>query len=64
MNPLRISAYTVSSAVGAGRAAHAQALRAGTTGLGRVAFDTNHLDCWLGQVSDFDVPLEIGRAHV
>ena len=57
MNPLRVSTYTVSSAVGAGRAAHVRALRAGTTGLGRVAFDTNNLDCWLGEVRDFDVPL-------
>ena len=57
MNPLRISTYTVSSAVGAGRAAHVRALRAGTTGLGRLAFDTNTLDCWLGEVRDFDVPL-------
>ena len=57
MNPLRVSTYTVSSAVGAGRAAHVRALRAGTTGLGRLAFDTNTLDCWLGEVRDFDVPL-------
>jgi len=57
MNPLRISNYTLCSAVGAGRAAHLQALRAGTSGLGRVAFDTNSLDCWLGEVRGFDVPL-------
>jgi len=57
MNPLRISTYTVSSAVGAGRAAHVRALRAGTTGLERRVFDTNTLDCWLGEVRDFDVPL-------
>ena len=57
MNPLRLSTYTVSSALGAGRAAHAEALRAGTTGLARIAFDTNTLDCWLGEVRDFDVPI-------
>jgi 3-oxoacyl-[acyl-carrier-protein] synthase-1 len=57
MNPLRISTYTVSSAVGAGRDAHVEALRAGTTGLGRLAFDTNKLDCWIGEMRDFDVPL-------
>jgi 3-oxoacyl-[acyl-carrier-protein] synthase-1 len=57
MNPLRISHYTVSSAVGAGCAAHAEGLRTGTSGLGRIAFDTNVLDCWLGEVRDFDVPL-------
>jgi 3-oxoacyl-[acyl-carrier-protein] synthase-1 len=57
MNPLRVSSYTVSSALGAGRAAHLDALRTGRTGLGRIAFDTNTLDCWLGEVRDFDVPL-------
>jgi len=57
MNPLRISHYTVSSAVGAGRAAHVEGLRAGTSGLARIEFDTNTLDCWLGEVRDFDVPL-------
>jgi 3-oxoacyl-[acyl-carrier-protein] synthase-1 len=57
MNPLPISAYTLSTAVGAGRAAHATALRSGATGLAKLAFDTNTLDCWLGEVRDFDVPL-------
>lgn len=57
MNPLPISAWTVTSALGAGRAAHAAALRAGATGLRKQAFDTNTLDCWLGEVRDFDVPL-------
>jgi 3-oxoacyl-[acyl-carrier-protein] synthase-1 len=57
MNPLRIGAYTLTTAVGAGRAAHAAALRSGTTGLRKIAFDTNTLDCWLGEVRDFDVPL-------
>lgn len=57
MNPLPISAYTVSSSLGAGRAAHLQALQTGTTGLRKLTFDTNTLDCWLGEVRDFDVPL-------
>jgi 3-oxoacyl-[acyl-carrier-protein] synthase-1 len=57
MNPLPVSAYTLSTAVGAGRAVHVEALRNGTTGLGRPAFDTNTLDCWLGEVREFDVPL-------
>ncbi|HEU4780496.1 MAG TPA: beta-ketoacyl-[acyl-carrier-protein] synthase family protein [Steroidobacteraceae bacterium] len=57
MNPLPVSSYTLSSAVGAGRAAHVLALRAGTTGLRQLAFDTNNLDCWLGEVREFDVPL-------
>ena len=57
MNPLRVSTYTLCSAVGAGRAAHVMALRAGTSGLGQIAFDTNDLDCWLGEVRGFDLPL-------
>jgi 3-oxoacyl-[acyl-carrier-protein] synthase-1 len=57
MKPLPVSTYTVTSALGAGRAAHLQALRAGTSGLRKLDFDTNTLDCWLGEVRDFDVPL-------
>lgn len=57
MKTLPVSAYTVSSALGAGRAAHAHALRAGATGLRKLAFDTNTLDCWLGEVSGLDHPL-------
>jgi 3-oxoacyl-[acyl-carrier-protein] synthase-1 len=57
MNPLPISAWTVSSALGAGRAAHLEALRTGATGLRKLAFDSNTLDCWLGEVRDFDRPL-------
>lgn len=57
MKPLPVSAYTVSSSLGAGRAAHARALRGGATGLRKLQFDTNTLDCWLGEVADFDVPL-------
>ena len=57
MKPLPITAYTLSSALGAGRAAHARALRADTTGLRKLDFDTNTLDCWLGEVPDFDLPL-------
>jgi 3-oxoacyl-[acyl-carrier-protein] synthase-1 len=57
MTPLRIGAYTLSTAAGAGRTAHVGALRAGTTGLRKHAFDTSTLDCWLGEVRDFNVPL-------
>jgi 3-oxoacyl-[acyl-carrier-protein] synthase-1 len=57
MKPLPVSAYTLSSAVGAGRAAHARALREGATGLRKLAFDSNTLDCWLGEVAGFDEPL-------
>jgi 3-oxoacyl-[acyl-carrier-protein] synthase-1 len=57
MRPLPISAYTVSSALGAGREAHARALLAGATGLHKLHFDTSTLDCWLGEVRDFNRPL-------
>jgi 3-oxoacyl-[acyl-carrier-protein] synthase I len=57
MTPLPVSAFTVSSALGAGIAAHLGALRTDATGLRKVQFDTNTLDCWLGEVRDFDVPL-------
>ncbi len=57
MTPLPVSAFTVTSALGAGRAAHWQALRSETTGLRKLAFDTSTLDCWLGEVADFNVPL-------
>ncbi|HMN44789.1 MAG TPA: beta-ketoacyl-ACP synthase [Povalibacter sp.] len=63
MKPLPISAYTVSSALGAGHAAHARALQAGTSGLRKLTFDTNTLDCWLGEVRDFDVALTGSLAH-
>lgn len=54
MRPLPISAFTVSSALGAGRDAHAHALRTGVTGLRQLPFDTNTLDCWLGEVRGLD----------
>jgi 3-oxoacyl-[acyl-carrier-protein] synthase I len=57
MKPLRIAAYTLTTAVGAGRAAHADALQSGVSGLRKLAFDTNTLDCWLGEVRGFDEPL-------
>jgi 3-oxoacyl-[acyl-carrier-protein] synthase I len=57
MKPVGISAYTLSTAIGAGRAAHARALQAGSGGLRKLSFDTNTLDCWLGEVADFNVPL-------
>jgi 3-oxoacyl-[acyl-carrier-protein] synthase I len=57
MTPLPVSAFTVTSALGAGREAHWNALRSGRTGLRKIQFDTNTLDCWLGEVADFDTPL-------
>lgn len=57
MTPLCVSAFTVTSALGAGRDAHRQALRSDASGLRKIAFDTNTLDCWLGEVAGFDRPL-------
>lgn len=57
MTPLPVSAFTVTSALGAGREAHWQALRAEASGLRKIPFDTNTLDCWLGEVAGFDTPL-------
>lgn len=57
MTPLPISAFTVTSALGAGRTAHWRALRDETSGLRKLAFDTSTLDCWLGEVAEFNVPL-------
>ncbi len=52
MQPLPVSAYTVTSALGMGRDAHLRALRACETGLRKLSFDTNTLDCWLGEVGN------------
>lgn len=57
MNPLPISHFTVTSALGAGRAAHTFALQTDSSGLRQLTFDTNTLPCWLGEVAEFDVPL-------
>src|SRR6267154_4501063 len=51
MSLLRISHYTLSSALGRGRAAHWQALQTSASGLRKISFDTNHIDCYLGEVS-------------
>jgi 3-oxoacyl-[acyl-carrier-protein] synthase-1 len=50
MNPLAISAYTVVSAVGAGRDALFDALVAERTGLTPRPFEDATLDCWIGEV--------------
>lgn len=57
MNPLAVTHFTVTSALGAGKDAHIDALRTERGGLGKIAFDTNTLECWLGEVSGFDTPL-------
>jgi len=54
MKPLAISAYTVTSAVGAGRAAHVDALRAERTGLTEQRFEDSALACWTGAVAGIE----------
>jgi 3-oxoacyl-[acyl-carrier-protein] synthase-1 len=57
MKPLRITDYTLSSAVGAGKAAHLAALRAQRSGLSPAPFETCTLTTWTGQVQGMDTPL-------
>jgi 3-oxoacyl-[acyl-carrier-protein] synthase-1 len=57
MKPLSISACTVTSALGAGREAHARALLESRTGLDRCKFDLCALDCWVGEVEGLEEPL-------
>ena len=54
MNPLRVSTYTAVLRGGRGprRARCARCARE-SPGSASVAFDTNHLDCWLGEVQRF-----------
>lgn len=57
MKPLAISAYTVTSALGAGKAAHLEALRAQRTGLAQAPFESCRLATWTGQVRGLDAAL-------
>src|SRR3974390_1688233 len=54
---LAITQYTVTSALGRGRAKHLAALESETSGLAQVSFDTCDLACWLGEVAGLDAPL-------
>jgi 3-oxoacyl-[acyl-carrier-protein] synthase-1 len=54
MNRLAISDYTVTSALGTGRAATIAALRAGRSGLQPRAFETAALATWIGEVPGVD----------
>ncbi len=50
MTPVAVSDYTLVSALGHGRAATLEALRASRSGLVRRGFETAQLDTWLGAV--------------
>jgi 3-oxoacyl-[acyl-carrier-protein] synthase-1 len=50
MSLLRITHYTLSSALGHGRIAHWTSLRDGQSGLRPVRFDTSDIQCYVGEV--------------
>jgi 3-oxoacyl-[acyl-carrier-protein] synthase I len=52
--PPAVTAYTLVTALGRGRAATHEALAAGRTGLVRRGFETAELDTWLGVVDELD----------
>jgi 3-oxoacyl-[acyl-carrier-protein] synthase-1 len=54
MKPLAISSYTVTSALGRGRAAHLAALRAERSGLAEQRFEDAPLPCWIGAVAGLE----------
>ena len=54
MKPLAVSAFTLVSALGHGRAATLAALQAGRTGLAQQDFETATLGTWLGVVAGAD----------
>lgn len=57
MKPLRISEYTLTSALGSGKAAHVAALRAQRSGLSQAPFESCVLTTWIGAVEGLDAPL-------
>jgi 3-oxoacyl-[acyl-carrier-protein] synthase I len=58
MEPLRISAYTVTSALGAGRRAHLDALLSERSGLGPQAVENCALSTYVGEVAGLELPVE------
>ncbi|MGH8447531.1 MAG: beta-ketoacyl-ACP synthase, partial [Solimonas sp.] len=57
MASLELLAWSATTALGHGRAAQFDALRAGRTGLAREPFDGCALDTWIGAVAGLDTPL-------
>ena len=61
-----VTAFTLVSALGRGRAATLDALAAGRSGLARRGFETAEIDTWLGVVDEIDevsVPLLLVRVR-
>lgn len=56
LRPLAVLDYTLTTALGAGRAAQLQGLRAGQSGL-TPGYDDCTLACWVGRVDGLDQPL-------
>ena len=54
MKALAVSSYTVTSAIGRGRAAHLAALRSERTGLSEQRFEDSALACWIGAVAGLE----------
>ena len=54
MKPLAISSYTVTSALGRGRAAHVAGLRTERSGLAEQRFEDAQLPCWIGAVAGIE----------
>lgn len=54
MRPLQLSHYTLSTCLGAGRAAQLDALRSERSGLQPCDFDDVNLPAWIGRVSDVE----------
>ncbi|WP_158882534.1 beta-ketoacyl-[acyl-carrier-protein] synthase family protein [Rhodanobacter sp. L36] len=64
MNPLAVSAYTVTSAIGHGLVAHLHALEHARSGLRHNDFSSAPLDCWIGRVDGIeDRPLPTAFAR-
>ncbi|MGH8506303.1 MAG: beta-ketoacyl-[acyl-carrier-protein] synthase family protein [Stenotrophobium sp.] len=57
MQPLAITHYTVTSALGAGRDAQFSALQSDATGLRHRTFESCNIACWIGEVRALDQAL-------
>lgn len=62
MTPLAVTAYTATSAIGRGRAAHLDALKAARSGLRPNDFSGAPLACWIGRVDGEDRALPAALA--
>jgi len=54
VKPISLTACTMTSCLGGGLAATRRALRAGTSGLAKIAFETVNLDTFVGEIPGVD----------